>query len=182
MWPRRITSTASTSGLRRPLSRLMKQLIKARILDGAANYLSSDFRDASFAFHSTSMTGVTEQKPLWETAVARVNGTLGDVVGQKYVAKHFPAEAKERMIRLVDNLKVALGNRIDNLTWMSNETKVKAHDKLKTFIVKVGYPDKWWTYEDLKLNESLTLRVYESHLYLPSQSQLRGPRPACRLR
>lgn len=132
----------------------MKQLIKARILDGGANYLSSDFRDASFAFHSTSMTGVTEQKPLWETAVARVNGTLGDVVGQKYVAKHFPAEAKERMIKLVDNLKVALGNRIDNLTWMSNETKVKAHDKLKTFIVKVGYPDKWWTYEDLKLNES----------------------------
>lgn len=132
----------------------MKHLIKARILDDAANYLSKDFRDASFAFHSTSMTGVTEQKPLWQTAVARVNSCMGDVIGQKYVAKHFPAEAKERMTQLVDNLILALGKRIDNLAWMSEDTKAKAHEKLNTFIVKVGYPDKWWTYENLELVEN----------------------------
>ena len=132
----------------------LKNIIKAQILDNGASYLSKDFRDASFAFHSTSMTGVTEQKPLWQTAVSRVNNSLGDVVAQKYVAKYFPAEAKEKMITLVDNLIAALGSRIDNLTWMSEDTKAKAHDKLGTFIVKVGYPDKWWTYENLKLNES----------------------------
>lgn len=132
----------------------MKNIIKAQLLDGAANYLSTDFRNASFAFHNTSMTGVTKQKPLWQTAIARVNNSLGDVVAQKYVAKYFPAEAKERMLKLVDNLIAALGNRIDNLTWMSDTTKVKAHEKLDTFIVKVGYPDKWWTYENLQLVDS----------------------------
>ncbi len=132
----------------------LKALIKAQILDNGANYLSKDFRDASFAFHSTSMTGVTEQKPLWQTAVARVNSSFGDVVAQRYVTKYFPAEAKERMTTLVDNLIAALGNRIDNLAWMSDETKKKAHEKLSTFIVKVGYPDKWWTYEKAELIES----------------------------
>ncbi|MBR8702481.1 M13 family metallopeptidase [Porphyromonas levii] len=132
----------------------LKALIKAQILDGGANYLSKDFRDASFAFHNTSMTGVSEQKPLWQTAVSRVNDNFGDVVAQRYVAKYFPAEAKERMITLVDNLIASLGNRIDNLAWMSDATKKKAHEKLDTFIVKVGYPDKWWTYEKAELVES----------------------------
>lgn len=129
----------------------LKNLIKAKMLDDASNYLSKDFRDASFAFHNTSMTGVAEQKPLWQTAIARVNNSMGDVIGKKYVEKHFPAEAKDRMVKLVDNLIAALGDRIDNLPWMSDETKIKAHEKLGTFIVKVGYPDKWWTYDNLQL-------------------------------
>lgn len=132
----------------------LKALIKAHILDGGSDYLSKDFRDASFAFHSTSMTGVTEQKPLWQAAVSRVNSSFGDVVAQRYVGKYFPAEAKERMTTLVDNLIAALGNRIDNLPWMSEDTKKKAHEKLGTFIVKVGYPNKWWTYEKAELVES----------------------------
>lgn len=132
----------------------LKNIIKAQILDNGASYLSTDFRNASFAFHSTSMTGVTKQKPLWQTAVSRVNNSFGDVVGQKYVATYFPAEAKERMITLVDNLIAAFGERIDKLSWMSDDTKKKAHEKLGTFIVKVGYPDKWWTYEKAELVES----------------------------
>lgn len=100
------------------------------------------------------MTGVTEQKPLWQAAVSRVNSSFGDVVAQRYVGKYFPAEAKERMTTLVDNLIAALGNRIDNLPWMSEDTKKKAHEKLGTFIVKVGYPNKWWTYEKAELVES----------------------------
>lgn len=132
----------------------LKNLIKAQILDDGAGYLSSDFRQASFDFHSASMAGITEQKPLWKKAIARINGSMGDVLGQKYVEKYFPAEAKERMIDLIGNLSDALGDRINNLSWMGDDTKAKAHEKLDTFIVKVGYPDKWWTYEDLELVES----------------------------
>lgn len=132
----------------------IKLLLKARMLDDAANYLSGDFRKASFDFHSTSISGITEMRPLWKDAVSRVNATMGDVISKQYVAKYFPPEAKDRMMTLVNNLIASLGNRIDSLSWMSAETKAKAHEKLDAFDVKIGYPEKWWTYENLNADTS----------------------------
>jgi putative endopeptidase len=72
-----------------------------------------------------------------------VNGSMGEAVGQMYVEKYFPAAYKERMLNLVHNLQTALGERMQSLTWMGDSTKVKALDKLRSFHVKIGYPDKW---------------------------------------
>lgn len=141
----------------------IKLLLKARMLDDAANYLSGDFRKASFDFHSTSISGVTEMRPLWKDAVARVNDTMGDVIGKEYVDEYFPAEAKKRMTELVNNLVIALGNRIDSLSWMSDATKAKAHEKLEKFDVKIGYPEKWWTYEGLK-TDTTSLYAYTRNI------------------
>jgi putative endopeptidase len=81
---------------------------------------------------------------------------LGEVIGQLYVAKHFPPAAKERMIQLVNNLQIALGERIDAQSWMSDSTKIAAHEKLNTFTVKIGYPDKWKDYSKLVINPELS--------------------------
>ncbi|MDR0962109.1 MAG: M13 family metallopeptidase [Mediterranea sp.] len=118
----------------------------------AANYLSDAFAEESFNFYGKAMTGRTELRPRWKRAVSAVEGALGEAVGQMYVEKYFPAAAKERMINLVKNLQTALGQRIDNLAWMGDSTKQKAKEKLATFHVKIGYPDKWKDYSTLAIN------------------------------
>lgn len=131
----------------------LKLLLKGQMIDGAAGLLSNDFREASFSLHGKSIAGKEKMQPLWKMGVNRIDGTMGDVVGQKYVAKYFPPEAKERMTQLVNNLIAALGTRIDGLTWMTDETKVKAQEKLSAFTVKIGYPDKWETFEKLETTD-----------------------------
>ena len=126
------------------------------LLDGTANELSDDFADESFDFYGRTLSGRKEQQPRWKQAVGVVNGVLGEAVGQMYVEKYFPAEAKERMLTLVKNLQVALGQRIDAQDWMSDDTKVRAHEKLNSFIVKVGYPDKWKDYTGLVIDPAKT--------------------------
>ncbi len=127
-----------------------------RLLDGAANELSDDFAEESFDFYGRTLSGRKEQQPRWKRAVGVVNSVLGEAVGQMYVEKYFPAEAKERMITLVKNLQVALGQRIDAQDWMSDDTKKRAHEKLNSFIVKVGYPDKWKDYTGLIIDPAKT--------------------------
>lgn len=126
------------------------------LLDGAANELSDDFAEESFDFYGRTLSGRKELQPRWKRAVGVVNSVLGEAVGQMYVEKYFPAEAKERMITLVKNLQVALGQRIDAQDWMSDDTKKRAHEKLNSFIVKVGYPDKWKDYTGLIINPAKT--------------------------
>ena len=126
------------------------------LLDGSANELSDAFADESFDFYGRTLSGRKEQQPRWKRAVGVVNGVLGEAVGQMYVEKYFPAEAKERMIALVKNLQVALGQRIDAQDWMSDDTKKRAHEKLNSFIVKVGYPDKWKDYTGLVIDPAKT--------------------------
>ena len=99
------------------------------------------------------MSGSKEIRPRWKRSIDAVNGALGEAVGQLYVERYFPEEAKERMLTLVNNLKESLGERISNLEWMSDETKEKAHEKLSTFIVKIGYPDKWKDYSSLEVKD-----------------------------
>ncbi|MDR2840857.1 MAG: M13 family metallopeptidase [Paludibacter sp.] len=122
------------------------------VIHNAAGALSDDIYAENFDFYGKIMSGRKEVQPRWKRAVNAVNGTLGEAVGQLYVKQYFPPEAKERMIKLVDNLKITLGERIEALDWMSNETKARAIEKLGTFYVKIGYPDKWRDYSALEIN------------------------------
>ena len=124
-----------------------------KLIDSAASHLSADFDEQNFAFYGKVLSGKKEQQPRWKRAVGTVNGVLGEAVGQMYVEKYFPAAAKERMTQLVKNLQVALGERIQNLEWMGDSTKAKAMEKLNSFYVKVGYPDKWKDYSKLNVEK-----------------------------
>jgi putative endopeptidase len=132
---------------------LLQDYLSWKVINSAAGYLSDDFVNASFEFYGKTLSGSKELRPRWRRSIDAVNGALGEAVGQLYVAKYFPPEAKERMVRLVDNLQVALGERINQLEWMSDETKAKAEEKLGTFIVKIGYPDKWKDYTSLEVKD-----------------------------
>lgn len=123
------------------------------LINHAASYLSDDFVTQDFDFYGKTMSGKKEMKPRWKRAVATVDGSLGEAVGQMYVEKYFPAAAKERMVALVKNLQTSLGERIQNLSWMSDVTKTKAQEKLATFHVKIGYPDKWKDYTSLDVKK-----------------------------
>ena len=135
-----------------PISRHISYL-QYNLLDAAASYLSDDFVAARFDFYGKVLSGRQANQPRWKRAVNAVNGMLGEIVGQMYVEKYFPAAAKERMVALVKNLQSALGERIQAQEWMSDSTKVRAMEKLSTFHVKVGYPDKWKDYSDLNIEK-----------------------------
>lgn len=122
------------------------------LIDAAASYLSDEFRAASFGFYGYVMSGSREDRPRWKRAVAAVEEVLGEAVGRMYVDKYFPASSKQRMQQLVGNLQVALGQRIEAQEWMSSDTKQKALEKLATFRIKVGYPDKWRNYSGLTIH------------------------------
>lgn len=138
-----------------PLSTL-KSYLKANLLGSAAGYAGDELYAASFDFFSRQMTGVEEMKPRWKRAMAVPNSILSEAVGEIYVSKYFPSEDKVRMTELVKNLQVALGQHIDALEWMSDETKQKAQEKLSTFTVKIGYPDKWKDYSTLEIDPTLS--------------------------
>ena len=124
----------------------IKDYLKWKIITSSASMLSSDLDEENFRFYGNYLYGQEAQQPRWRRILSATSGCLGEAVGQLYVEKHFPAEAKERMLNLVGNLRTALGERIKNLDWMSDETKAKALHKLDCFNVKIGYPDKWKDY------------------------------------
>ena len=134
----------------------MKTLFTWQVIDGSSDFLTEEIFMQNFEFYGKILSGRQEPTPLWKRAVAMVNGTLGEAVGLMYVEKYFPEENKERMLDLVKNLQVALGERIQALEWMSDETKAKAMEKLNTFTVKIGYPDKWRDYTALEIDPTLT--------------------------
>jgi putative endopeptidase len=120
-------------------------------LSNTAGVLPKPIDDENFAFYGTQLNGQPQQRERWKRAIASTNGALGKAVGQLYVARHFPPEAKAQMLELVENLRRAYGERIDSLTWMSAETKVVAREKLATFLPKIGYPDSWRDYSDFEV-------------------------------
>lgn len=131
----------------------IRDYLTAGYLQSAASYLSDDFVDAEFALAQV-MSGVQQQSPRWKRALSVPNGMMGEALGELYVARYFPPEAKEHMLTLVKNLQTALGQHIQNLTWMSDETKARALEKLAKFTVKIGYPDKWRDYSALTIDPS----------------------------
>jgi putative endopeptidase len=121
------------------------------LLGANAAVLPRAVDDANFDFFGKTLNGQPQQRERWKRAVQAVNGSLGEAIGQIYVQRHFTAEAKSQMRDLVENLRRAYGERIDQLSWMSAETKIAAREKLATFRPKIGYPDKWRDYASLEV-------------------------------
>ena len=134
----------------------LKAYLYYKVVDDASSSLSDRFRQESFNFYNRTMAGAEQDKPRWKRAVGAVEGALGMAVGRLYVEKYFPESSKQRMVELVKNLQTALGQRIDQQKWMSTGTKKKAHEKLNSFYVKIGYPDEWMDYSKLNIDESLS--------------------------
>ncbi len=130
-----------------------KTYLEWNVLRGAAPYIGRDFEQAHFDFYSRVMTGSEQQRERWKIALSSLNGALGDAVGQEYVALHFPPESKNRMKELVEYLREAFYQRIEQLDWMSPDTKENAFAKLQAMNVKIGYPDKWIDYSNLEIKE-----------------------------
>lgn len=127
-----------------------KTYLQWNVLKSAAPYLSTPFVEANFAF-TQALTGQKEITPRWQRSFEVIDRSIGDLLGQLYVAKYFKPEAKERMIALVKNLSDTYEERIKTLDWMSETTKQKAIEKLHAFTPKIGYPDKWLSYEGLEI-------------------------------
>ena len=130
-----------------------KEFLRYQALNSYANYLAKDFVDANFEFFGKTLRGRKEQQPRWKRAVNSVNGNLGELLGQLYVEEHFPPEAKTRMVEMVNYLILAYEESIQNLDWMSDETRARALEKLSKFTPKIGYPDEWRDYSELQLAE-----------------------------
>lgn len=138
-----------------------QQYARFQVLDSAAEYLPKAFADAHFELHSRTIAGVPEQKPRWKRAVDATSGAgagdfgvLGEALGQLYVKKHFPAESRRHMEKLVGNLMKTFEQSIHGLKWMTDATKVKALEKLSKITTKIGYPDEWRDYSRLEIVES----------------------------
>lgn len=123
------------------------------VINAAAAYLSDDFVQANFEFYGKTMSGQEEMQPRWKRVTNTINGAMSEALGQLYVAKYFPPEAKKRMITLVDNLKEAFAQRIESADWMDRATKDRAQEKLASILVKVGYPDTWRDYSLLEVKD-----------------------------
>ncbi len=134
----------------------LKSYLLCGFVSGSCGSLSDDFYTASWEFFSHQMAGAQEQRPRWKRAMQVPNGLLGEAVGKMYVERYFPESSKQMMVELVENLRVALGEHIDALDWMSDSTKVRAHEKLDAFTVKIGYPDKWKDYSTLDIDPNVT--------------------------
>ena len=128
-----------------------KEYLKWNLINSATGLLSTKIENANFDFYGKTMTGAIKQRDREERALQTVNGTIGEALGKLYVEKMFPAEAKAKAEKMIKNIITAYQNRINNLTWMSAETKVKANEKLNKITIKIGYPDKWKDYSKLEI-------------------------------
>ena len=160
---------------------LIKTYLKYRVVCGADGLLDDKTYEIMFDFYNRTMAGQKEQKPRWKRAIGMLNGALGEEIGRLYVKEYFPESAKKRMQTLVKNLQRAYAQRIENLDWMSVDTKSKALEKLSTFTAKIGYPDKWRDYSGLEIkNDSLyenMMRVaqFEDEFWLAKIGQKKDP-------
>lgn len=140
----------------------LRAYMQWHVLLSAANYLGDDAATAYFDFFGKTMRGRKEDYPRWKRATNQIESQMGEALGRIYVAKYFPAEAKQRMEALIKNLQLSLAERIKEQTWMSEVTKAAALDKLNSFYVKVGYPNKWTDLNALKIDPSKS--YYENML------------------
>ncbi|RLV58604.1 M13 family peptidase [Parashewanella curva] len=128
-----------------------KDYLSFHLVDNYAELLTPEFANLSFEFHDKALQGIQEQKPRWKQAVDAANNVIGELVGQQYVKEHFKPEAKERMEGLIKNLIKGFEVSINELEWMTPETKKAAQEKLSKFTYKIGYPDKWKDYTGLTI-------------------------------
>lgn len=147
--------------------RAIKDYIIFQAINTATGLLSDDFIEASFQMYDVTMSGIVEQQPRWKRAMAIPGSMLGEAVGKLYVEKYFPEENKQYASELVANLRKSLAKHIRSLSWMGEDTKLKAIDKLNKLTVKIGYPDKWKDYSDIHIDKSLSYleNVYRASVW-----------------
>ena len=133
-----------------------KTIMRWSTLNSSAGLLTTEIEKANFDFYETTLNGTKTQKPATERALATVNGSVGEALGKLYVDEMFPPEAKAKAEQMISNVIIAFKDRINNLEWMSDSTKVKAVEKLDRFTVKIGYPDKWKDYSLMEVNDDNT--------------------------
>jgi predicted metalloendopeptidase len=150
IWHPKAVSGLSGLAAKEPLDAL-KDWLAFHAIEQAANFLPKAFVDEDFQFYGKALNGIQELRPRWQRGVDFTNAALGDAVGKLYVQRYFPAETKAKVEAMVNDLVKAFGKRIDSLTWMSAETKVKAKQKLSTLKVGVGYTDRWQDYSQLEI-------------------------------
>ena len=129
-----------------------KTYLRWHLVHTYSPYLSEDYVRENFSFYGVTLTGTKVMKPRWKRVVTTIDRSIGEALGQLYVNAYFPAESKERALKLVSNLRAALGDKIGTLEWMDEATKQKAREKLNSFTVKIGYPDTWRDYSNLVIN------------------------------
>lgn len=144
-----------------------KEYMKWSLLNSSTAVLSARVEEANFDFYGKTLTGAIKQRPREDRALQIVNGSVGEALGKLYVEKMFPAEAKEKAEKMIQNIILAYQNRINNLAWMSAETKVKAIEKLNKINIKIGYPDTWKDYSKLDIKS-----VAEGGSYFESMKNL----------
>ena len=130
----------------------IKAYMTANYVGSMAAFLPAKIDNARFDFYGKALSGTEVQQERWKRAVSQIDGTMGEMVGKVYVEKHFPPAAKKEMDKLIENLRAAFKDGIDNLEWMDAKTKVEAQDKLAKFNPKIGYPDEWTDYSELKVD------------------------------
>ncbi len=140
-----------------------RDMMEWGIIGSASGYLNDAVRAENFEFYGKVFSGRQQDHPLWRRSTNQVQSVMGEALGRIYVKKYFPASSKERMKMLVENLRIALGERIAAQDWMDDSTKVNALLKLNTFYVKIGYPDRWTDMSDLKIDvkKSYYENIYE---------------------
>jgi endothelin-converting enzyme/putative endopeptidase len=131
-----------------------KTYLRWQLLHNFATNLPSSFVDANFAFYQKQLAGVGELKPRATRCAEQTDGLLGEALGQEYVKRYFPPQAKARATEMITNIIAAMHDTIEGATWMAPETKKKASEKLSTLNVKVGYPDKWKDYSSVAISRS----------------------------
>ena len=136
-----------------PLNEL-KAYMKWNLLNSYAHYLDSSFANQNFDFYSRTLSGKKEMKPRWNQALNMTNSSLGELLGKAFVERHFSEEAKDDVRRMVENLRSAFRERINQLSWMGDSTKTKAIQKLEAFNMKIGYPDKWEDFSSIEITDS----------------------------
>ncbi len=144
----------------------IKDLMTIDLVTSSSNLLSDDFQEANFEMFDHTMSGIEQMEPRWKRAMTIPNSMFGEAVGELYVDKYFPEENKIYMKELVENLRKALGKHIDNLSWMSEETKARAREKLSAFTVKIGYPDKWKDYSGIQIDPA---KSYLENVYVAAR-------------
>jgi putative endopeptidase len=179
MQPEAITAMATALG-EAPFSRV-QNLLKLRVAGGFARYLSDDFVNAQFAFYGKTLSGIAELEPRWKRAVATVEGAMGEALGKRYVAAHFPPEAKARMETMVDYLIQAYAQSIKELDWMTAATKEQALEKLSKFTPKIGYPSEWRDYSALTIKaDDLVGNILRSNVVDQARELARQGQPVDR--
>ena len=128
-----------------------KTYMKFHLINDFSSNLSIEFEQQKFSFYATVLTGTNKMKPRWKRALAKSNGTVGELIGKLFVEKHFPTTSKQKVLDLIDNISSVFKERLQELEWMGDTTKMKALDKLNKFTYKIGYPDKWKDYSSVDI-------------------------------